>query len=76
MLKAAIERSSQGPLDDSLLSNSPCLKREYKIQETEVDKKSWWPWVRAENQKRNKQHSISHIVENRVFFTGRMVKTV
>jgi hypothetical protein len=38
--EAAIEQSSQKPLDDSLLSNWPCLKSEYKIQETEVDKET------------------------------------
>jgi hypothetical protein len=70
------ERSSQGPFDDSLLSNRPCLKREYKIQETAVDKETGVPCVRVDDQKRNKQHSISHIVENRVLFTGRLVKTV
>jgi hypothetical protein len=32
--------------------------------------------VRVDDQKQTKQHSISHIVENRVLFTGRMVKTV
>jgi len=43
MLNAAIERSSRGPLDDSFLSNWPRLKREYKIQEIEVDKETGVP---------------------------------
>jgi len=51
-------------------------KHEYKIQEIEVDKEICCAMRVSRTPKGDKQHSISHIVENCVLFTGRMVKTV
>jgi hypothetical protein len=76
MLKAAIEQSSQRPLDGLVLVQPASQKHEYRIQETAADKETGVPCVRAGDQKGKKHHSISHIVENRVLFTGRTVKTV
>src|SRR5690348_16741796 len=39
-------------------------------------KENWWTLVCESRTKMGKQHSISHIVEKRVVFTGRLVKTV
>jgi hypothetical protein len=43
MLKAAIEQSSQRPLDNLVVVQPAILKREYKIQETAVDKETRVP---------------------------------